>query len=185
MFYVGFSLGPSIGGWIISKGIGTQPGQEKNVTVVFWTAVFFSLVNLLLVTFVFPESLPKEKRLKSSSTAGSRGADKGKQRAVEVDQSAGTSGAGHGLEDNQATVRQGVIARFLSPLRIFLPVILTTPAGRRRADWSLTLLACTLFIAYLSSVSAPHDSQVLHINSLSGSVSAQISLCWSCLWLGR
>ncbi|KAH6909108.1 major facilitator superfamily domain-containing protein [Coprinopsis sp. MPI-PUGE-AT-0042] len=82
VFYLGFSFGPAIAAWLIRhpdffRFPGTSeaaPGkhlvdltgktvaQRQTVTAVFWIAVFCSLANFLLVLFLFPESLTKEKR---------------------------------------------------------------------------------------------------------------------------
>jgi hypothetical protein len=50
----------------------------------------------------------------------------------------------------------GIISRLLSPLAVFLPVMVPDPSGlgRKRRDWSLTLLAGALFAHMLSTVSA-------------------------------
>ena len=54
---------------------------------------------------------------------------------------------------------QGIIARFLSPLSVFLPVVVLDPSPygighRKRRDWSLTMLAVALFGFMLSTVSS-------------------------------
>jgi MFS family permease len=63
---LGFSIGPVIGGWLIRHPIAWIGGSSilgrQSVTSVFWVAVACSFINLLLITFVFPESLDKEKR---------------------------------------------------------------------------------------------------------------------------
>jgi hypothetical protein len=117
---------------------------KDTVTEVFWVAVASSFINLLLVLFVFPESLSKEKQSKA------RGAPNGKGKMwASVD------------DTEQPTAPEGVaktspgggIARgFLSPLAVFLPVTGSTPGGK---DWSLTFLACTLWGYMLSTVRHP------------------------------
>ena len=48
----------------------------------------------------------------------------------------------------------GIIGHFLSPLAVFLPVMVLDPSGLgKRRDWNLTLLAGGLFGYMLSNVS--------------------------------
>ncbi|PPQ75439.1 hypothetical protein CVT24_013023, partial [Panaeolus cyanescens] len=186
VFYLGFSLGPAIGGWIISNGLplpwsSTLLKPQKTVTGVFWIAIFCSLVNFLLVVFVFPESLSKEKRARASNGLKR---NKGKQRAQARSEEEETIGgvveeslptlqmpvANAGDEDEvvggsisssetlatqepEAQLRKGVVAEFLSPLAVFLPVTVLDPygLGRKRKDWSLTLLAGSLFGVMLAT----------------------------------
>ena len=60
-------------------------------------------------------------------------------------------------EERESGVRSGstgIISHFLSPLAIFLPVVVLDPSGLgKRRDWSLTLLAGGLFGYMLSTVS--------------------------------
>ena len=60
-------------------------------------------------------------------------------------------------EERESGVRSGgagIIGHFLSPLAVFLPVMVLDPSGlRKRRDWSLTLLAGGLFGYMLSTVS--------------------------------
>ncbi|KAJ8072424.1 hypothetical protein PM082_015983 [Marasmius tenuissimus] len=157
VFYLGLSVGPTLAGWIINNGIpgidriGTPTGQGKSVTEVFWLAICCSFVNFLLVVFVFPESLSREKRDAAAQQHRLSHRSKGKGRALETD--ALTPGQG---SDTGATAlpSRGFFAELLKPLSIFLPASITivTPAGlRRQKDWSLTFLALTLFLYMLST----------------------------------
>lgn len=158
VFYVGFSMGPAIGGWIIKNGIGTQPGQPKSVTAVFYLAVLCSFTNLLLVLFVFPESLSAEKRETAAREHAMTHSAKGKARDLSGrdsgnhDEGPSTSSDEEG---DSETKRFGIIRSFLSPLSIFLPVTIIEAGGKRRhRDWSLTMLAAALFGYMLSTVSS-------------------------------
>ncbi|KAF8558160.1 MFS general substrate transporter [Imleria badia] len=139
---VGLALGPIIGAWLIRNPIpflkvGQADHPLQSVNSVFWVAICGSFVNLLLVLFVFPESLPASRRAMNR---------KGKNPAIEGDE-IGTS-----------IVR--VIKSFMSPLAEFLPtdVPVTRSAGmlmpsqpHTRKDWSLTFLALSLFVHNLAS----------------------------------
>ena len=175
--YLGFSIGPVIGGWLISHPISWIEGSPipgmQSVTSVFWVAIFFSFINFLLIAFVFPESLDKEKMeramiaYKKSSVLGG---GKGKARERALTFSSGDPGSSSAdeednieevnrsrQEERESGVRSwgsGIISHFLSPLAIFLPVMVLDPSGLgKRRDWSLTLLAGGLFGYMLSTVS--------------------------------
>jgi MFS family permease len=172
VFYLGFSIGPVIGGWLISHpvawiGGSSIPGRQS-VTSVFWVAVAFSFINLVLITFVFPESLNKEKRerammaYKKSRGLGGR---KGKARERALTFSSGDPGISSADEEEEESQGEresgvqsggtGIISHLLSPLAIFLPVMVLDPSGLgKRRDWSLTLLAGGLFGYMLSLVSS-------------------------------
>ena len=178
--YLGFSIGPVIGAWLIRHPIAwaggsSMPGRQS-VTSVFWVAVFCSFTNLLLITFVFPESLDKEKKERAMIAyrkSGVNSGKKGKARERALTFSSGDPGSpitdeednieevnrprreeresGHGVRPGSA----GIISRLLSPLAVFLPVVVLDPSGlgRKKRDWSLTLLAGGLFAYMLSCVS--------------------------------
>ena len=177
---IGSSVGPILGGWLIRNhlkwvGGSSIPGRES-VTSVFWVAVFFSFINFLLVVFVIPESLDKEKRdramiayQKLNTVAGK----KGKARESPLTLSSGeqdissTDEEEDGIEEinrsNQVERANGlwsrgvgIINRLLSPLAVFLPATVFDSAGirRQRRDWSLTFLAVTLFTYMVYIVSA-------------------------------
>lgn len=152
VFYLGFSMGPAIGGWIIRKRIGALPGQEKSVTAVFWLAILCSFANFLLVMFVFPESLSKEKKALAAEHYRQEHSVKGKGRALIVETE---SIDGQGNDPSHTPQgKPGVFGRFFSPLALFLPVTITDTTGRSRQDYSLTLLAGALFSYFLATVSA-------------------------------
>ncbi|KAJ7101611.1 major facilitator superfamily domain-containing protein [Mycena crocata] len=149
--FLGFSLGPVIGGYLIRHPIpflttATHPGQgqRQSVTSVFWVAVVSSFVNFCLVLLVFPESVTQEQRDRAS------GRNKGKGPARTSDENAVVGEAL--VQDAEPPVKTGIIRDFLSPLAIFLPVpIFIEGSARKRRDWSLTLLACALFGYMLSA----------------------------------
>ncbi|KXN84734.1 hypothetical protein AN958_12161 [Leucoagaricus sp. SymC.cos] len=98
----------------------TGVGGTKNVTGVFWVAVVCSFINFLAAVFVFPESLDKEK-----------------QKKAQEDQ------------EDESGESVGLVARLISPLAVFLPVMMRDKSGggsgRMRRDWSLTVLASSFF----------------------------------------
>jgi hypothetical protein len=170
-------MGPVIGGWLIRHPIawigGSSIPGRQSVTSVFWVAVTCSFINLLLITFVFPESLDNEKKeramiaYRKSSVLGGK---KGKTRERASTLSSGDTGSSSADEEDdieEVRLRQeeresgvrsggaGIISHFLSPLAVFLPVMVLEPSGLgKRRDWSLTLLAGGLFGYMLSTVSA-------------------------------
>ena len=176
--YLGFGVGPVIGGWLIRNPIawigGSSIPGRQSVTTVFWVAVSCSFINFLLIAFIFPESLDKEKKERAMiAYKKSRvvGGGKGKTRERALTFSSGDPGiASADEEDNIEEVNRsrreeresgersggaGIISQFLSPLAVFLPVMVLTPSGLgKRRDWSLTLLAIGLFGYMLSTVSA-------------------------------
>ncbi|KAF9223663.1 hypothetical protein BS17DRAFT_781014 [Gyrodon lividus] len=150
VLFVGLALGPILGAWLIRHPlsflkVGQIDHPLQRVTSVFWVAISCSFVNLLLVLFVFPESLPPARRAANG---------KGKNRAVESYEFASSSKN----EGGWAIAR--VVRSFLSPLGVFLPsdVPVSRGAGgetpgqaRTRKDWSLTFLALSLFFNMLAS----------------------------------
>ncbi|KAL1721220.1 major facilitator superfamily-domain-containing protein [Schizophyllum commune] len=116
VFFLGVCFGPSIGGAIIRA--------TGDVTKVFWVTASASLLNVLLVGCVFPESLGEEKREKARAAYFAPHA---------------TAGPLHGIT---------------SALAVFLPVkVVDVSSGslRPRRDWSLTVLAGALFLFLLST----------------------------------
>ena len=82
----------------------------------------------------------------SSGDTGSSSADEDDIEEVRLRQEERESGVGSG--------GAGIISHFLSPLAVFLPVVVLDPSGLgKRRDWSLTLLAGGLFGYMLSTVS--------------------------------
>ncbi|KAJ7931538.1 major facilitator superfamily-domain-containing protein [Mycena leptocephala] len=153
--YLGFGLGPILGGWLIRHPIAfltgpPHPGQPQaqTVTSAFWVAIglqacqfwrSIGAINLCLVLFVFPESTTQEQR----DLASGKGKGKAPERTLEniVEETTDVSSAS-----------SGIIRNFLSPLAIFLPVpIFVDGSTRKRKDWSLTLLACAMFGYMLST----------------------------------
>ncbi|KAJ7265904.1 major facilitator superfamily domain-containing protein [Mycena haematopus] len=129
--FLGFSLGPIIGGWLIRHPIALFNGQGggQSVDSVFCVAAIASFLNFCLMLFVIPESVSKEQR------------DRASGRMVVT---------GEAVLHNPKKL--GIIKDFFSPLAIFLPVFVPIPGStRKRRDWSLTLLTCALFGYMLSA----------------------------------
>lgn len=141
VFYLGFSLGPAIGAYLIrhslfsfprSSGLNLAvPSGQPSVTSVFYVAAFCSFVNLLLVLFVFPESLNKKKY----------NAGKPAQQLVVVG------------DDPAKAAQQSWSQRFLAPLALLMPRKIQKPEGGYRVDWSVTILGAALFFYMLATVS--------------------------------
>lgn len=144
VFYIGSSVGPSVGGYLIKHPLfaSTKTSNGSSVTSVFWVAIICSFINFLLVLFVFPESLYKAKRLRA--IAEKQG--KGKARAPD-----------NGITETSPMIDQahqnseGVIRTFLKPLSMFLPVVVYD-GGKRRSDWSLTFLGGALLLSMIATV---------------------------------
>ncbi|KAJ6619792.1 major facilitator superfamily domain-containing protein [Mycena sp. CBHHK59/15] len=151
--FLGFGLGPILGGWLIRHPIAfftgpPHPGQPqgKSVTTVFWVAIFLSFFNLFLMLFVYPESVTQEQR----DLASGKGKGKARDHASSGSPTAEVDGRAMGEDEPPADT--GIIRKFLSPLAIFLPVpIFIDGSTRKRKDWSLTLLACSMFGYMLST----------------------------------
>lgn len=174
VMYIGSSVGPIIGGWLIRHPIewigGSSIPGRQSVTSVFWVAVFSSFINFLSMAFVFPESLDKEKRkraLIAYQKSGTVARQKGKARALTLssgDPDRSSTDEEDSIEEGNRPSKDesdcgpggaGLISRLLSPLAVFLPALVLDPSnmGRKRRDWSLTFLAAALFGYMLSTVS--------------------------------
>jgi MFS family permease len=135
--FLGFSLGPIIGGWLIRNPIffsGQSEGQP--VTSVFCVAAMASFLNFCFMLFVMPESVTKEQRDRASGRI-----------VLNV-------GVGEVVlrDPNPDRLKLGFIREFFSPLAVFLPVTVPVAGStRRRKDWSLTLLTGALFGYMLSA----------------------------------
>jgi MFS family permease len=149
--YIGFALGPAVGAALIQRSGGETSSQRgaETVTAVFWVAVCCSFINILLLLFIFPESLSVEKRLKARTENG-----KGKARASgssTQDENTNDSNISHESPDSRA----GILVTFLRPLGIFLPARVQFEVPGRgvqtKRDWSLTWLALALFGYMLST----------------------------------
>lgn len=135
VFYLGFSVGPALGAFLIRHPIFPVSGSHihngaPTVTSVFYIAAMCSFLNLLLTIFVFPESLDKKKAQQS-------------QLPLIIDEES---------EDENQGQNQGFLSRVFSPLLLFMPKKIQTPEGNHRYDWSLTLMAVALFAYLLSTV---------------------------------
>ncbi|KAF9496754.1 hypothetical protein BDN71DRAFT_1445680 [Pleurotus eryngii] len=155
VFYLGFSVGPSIGGWLIRHSNSVKffdylgamhPGPTRqSVTPVFWVSALASLANLVLIFFVIPESLSKEKQ--AAARFEYNGEGKGKGRAlVTADTVSDESSSGANPVGGKAGGDPNFVMRMLQPLCVFLP-----HKVQGRSDWSLTFLAIALFGYYLSA----------------------------------
>jgi hypothetical protein len=137
VFCLGLSAGPAIGAFLIKypfTPFGSRVPPVQSVTSVFWVAIFCSGINVLLATFVFPESLPS-----AVKTCGPQVAD------GEVS----LEGCNKKTKDRMGV---GVAKGLFSPLAIFLPKVVQGAAGKKTKDWSLTFLALALFGYMLSTV---------------------------------
>ncbi|KAL1742863.1 major facilitator superfamily domain-containing protein [Schizophyllum fasciatum] len=123
VFFLGVCFGPSIGGWVIRT--------TGDVTTVFWITASGSLLTVLLVGCVFPESLSLEQREKAREAYfAPQMTEDGAQRSKSLF---------HGIT---------------SALAVFMPARVTevTSSGlRQRRDWSLTVLAGALSLFLLST----------------------------------
>ncbi|KAH9481397.1 putative membrane protein C14C4.07 [Psilocybe cubensis] len=160
VFYLGLAVGPSIGGFLIQHPLrifAAEAGGDKTVTTVFWVSIMLSFANLLLVLFVFPESLGKKKMLEAIAEAEAAALAASKHTAVAVDPAqANDAGASSSDVPEPAKQEDGVIVGFLRPLAVFLPVMVLQPSPngiglRKKRDWSLTILALALFAFMLST----------------------------------
>jgi len=136
VFYVGLSLGPSVGAWVLRSGMLEKLGlawNGKNVTGVFCVAIAMAFVNFVCAALLFPESVGSGKT--------SMGELEGREEEEDD-------------EDEVQEASQGLLARFIKPLALFLPVVAFDASGRKKRDWSLTWLAGALFAYMLGTVSA-------------------------------
>ncbi|KAF4571304.1 hypothetical protein EYR36_008633 [Pleurotus pulmonarius] len=155
VFYLGFSVGPSIGGWLIRHsnsvkffeylGAMHPDPTRQSVTPVFWVSALASLANLVLIFFVIPESLSKDKQ--AAARFEYNGEGKGKGRAlVTTDVGSDESSSSANPTGSKTAGETNFIMRVLQPLGVFLP-----HKTQGRNDWSLTFLAIALFGYYLSA----------------------------------
>jgi hypothetical protein len=139
------AVGPAIGAFIIRHPIldlgssALREGTGKTVTSVFYTAAFCSFLNLLLVLFVFPESLNS------------------KISPADLAVSATAPGEGEAVAKKSAWGE--FVDGFSHVAVVFSPKWKDLPSGGRRRDWSLTLLATALFGYLLASVGSERLAQ--------------------------
>lgn len=187
VFFFGFSMGPAIGGWIIRNRIGLEPGAPKSVAPVFYLAALFSLLNCLLVLFVFPESLSKEKQESAQREYRVEHSAKGKGRDPRPVPDTGSGGeTSRAVHEISEYKRPGVIRSFLSPLAVFLPAKVADASGTKTIDdWSLTFLAAGLFATVLATVSFHlYFLRRYSLTFAAGYLSIEIFICRPYLWLG-
>ncbi|KAF8656267.1 hypothetical protein AX16_002703 [Volvariella volvacea WC 439] len=146
-FYLGLSVGPAIGGWLIRHDfIGAKSWTAEaghTVTSVFWMAVLCSFLNFIQALFILPESLDKKRQ---QAIAQHQSDTKGKQRAVEAEE---PPRSGPRTTQPNGATSNGLLRQLFKPIEVFLPVTVVRN-GRQRRDWSLTLLAGALFAYMLS-----------------------------------
>ena len=159
VFYIGLSIGPSLGGYLIKNPIWglSTPDDVPTVTSVFWVAIICSFVNFILVLFLFPESLDKIKMVQAASRVHVDANTKGKARSNDP------LGVGEGSEGNAVhgvIEETGILQKFLKPLELFLPAVVADGGLRKRKDWSMTIMGMALFGYMLAQVStiSPLDS---------------------------
>ncbi len=148
VFYLGFSLGPTIGAYIIRHPFVTFPSSSSSgnapdvhngqptVTSVFYIAVMCSFLNFLLVLFVFPESRNKKKAAQDQPAVVQRVALQAQDDGL--------------TEQAQA---MSWFQRSTSSLSLFVPKKISKPEGGYYRDWSLTFLGIALFMFLLAAVS--------------------------------
>lgn len=150
--YLGIAIGPTIGGWLI-KHQTTSGKTLQTVTTVFLVAGACSFLNFVLAALVLPESLSKEQQQTAREVYGSTSRSyKGKARSRDEDSQVTVFSSSNGRGDDQCDCVGG-FGRLFDSLSIFLPVTTYDPRTlRSRKDWSLTILAISLFSYYLSQV---------------------------------
>ncbi|KAJ7929072.1 major facilitator superfamily domain-containing protein [Mycena leptocephala] len=149
--FLGFSLGPIIGGWLIRHPIAfltgaPHPGQSagQSVTSVFCVATIASLLNFCFMLFVIPESVSQEQRDRAAGRT---------LQEITVVAVAGEEALRDPESPNKFKITiPRIFKNFFSPFAIFLPVpVFIEGSTRKRKDWSLTLLTCALFGYLLSA----------------------------------
>lgn len=128
---------------------------------IFYLSIGLALLNLLLVTFILPESVSTEERQRRAEQAAAAR----EQKRLE--------GAGF-----LRSVRDSIVA-FFSPLALFLP---KTRGGEVHwsdyKDWNLTCLAIAMFCYLLTLVSSPRIIASRFLTGrFSGPIPAQVCLC--------
>ncbi|KAI0077310.1 hypothetical protein K474DRAFT_1643587 [Panus rudis PR-1116 ss-1] len=167
MFYLGFSVGPTVGAYLIrhpvfvrfpssaGAGVGNGEGTVHNgaptVTSVFYVAALCSFINLLLVLFVFPESLDKKKAKARLLARPSSLHAPNPTPAADPDELGEPIVNGINNANGEVKNSPGFLTKALSPLALFLPKKIRTPSGQYRSDWSLTWLGLSLFGYLLST----------------------------------
>ncbi|KAI0084119.1 MFS general substrate transporter [Irpex rosettiformis] len=134
VFYLGFSVGPALGAYLIRHPLFQSPSTSSGsldgpppVTSAFYVAAMASFVNLLLVLFIFPESLRKKK------TKG------GLQYSAVPCTTAGSE-----------NLETSLVKRFFGPLALLAPKKAPRLDGGYSRDWSLTILSTSFFLYLLA-----------------------------------
>jgi len=161
VFYIGLTVGPGLGGYLIRNPIWgpSIPDSVPTVTSVFWVAILCSFINFILVLLLFPESLDKVKMVQAASRVHVDTKTKGKVRSDDLLR------VGEGSQGNSAhevIEETGILQKFLKPLRLFLPTVVADGGLRKRKDWSLSILGMALFGYMLAQVSAISSFDPLH-----------------------
>lgn len=162
--YVGLAFGPVVGAALMKQPrlfdfiamwfspfrfqtVGSGQGGEI-VAPVFGAAILCSLFNILLVVFVFPDSLPKGKRKAPSTPSPSPAASAEVQNPLPLSDS-NTNETSKDFEERRAS--SNISKVLLSPLAVFLPQKVYLGTEMRR-DWSLTVLGVVVFGYMITAV---------------------------------
>jgi hypothetical protein len=167
-------VGPAIGAFLIRHPIidlgstALHAGEVKSVTSVFGVAAFCSFINLLLVLFVFPESL-NSKILPTDLAVGSAASSDGDTSVPKAKKSAWGE----------------FVEGFSHVATVFSPKWRDLPSGGRVRDWSLTLLVTALFGYLLATVTSsffpsPCLADVVPV----GNIPDQVFVCRPCVRVG-
>ncbi|GJE85679.1 MFS general substrate transporter [Phanerochaete sordida] len=158
VFYLGFSVGPMIGAYLIRHPIFSFPGSAPSssgpvlhngqpaVTSVFYVAAMCSFINLLLVLFLFPESISKKKTQSGKPVTPAPAPLTVPGPGPEQEPTEGSD-----LQETNTVTQGWSLQRLLGPLALLAPKKLPRPDGGYRTDWSLTVLGFSLFMFLLAT----------------------------------
>jgi MFS family permease len=151
VYYLGFAVGPTLGAFLITHPP-PLPFQShvhaqvsRSMTPVFWVSALLSIVNFLMVVFVFPESLTKERRAARDAAAAEARANAN----VLAGGAATITESEHEMNEG---ARMSAVKGIFAPLAVFAPRMRVSANGKLRKDWSMTFLALALFGYLLSTV---------------------------------
>lgn len=144
LLFVGMAFGPTIGAVLVRA--------TRMTMVVFYLATVLHALLALYVWVIVPESLSKSAQLANRQRAERTRVE----RIREEDQAALVQD----LQENRKASfvkilgRTQIVSSFLSPLSILAPVTIeNTGSGKKRKDWSLTLIAAGFGCSMLVLVS--------------------------------
>jgi len=150
--FIGVAIGPSLGTGVLAIR------HTTNTIEVFYVSVALSLINILLVCLVLPESLTASKRAELKARAESlqeavriKGIERERIRALAEELGDGSGkymfGGGGPLRSLKRTAKS-----LLGPLALFLPYKKSSGGKAPRRDWNLTILAISLSLYLLTMV---------------------------------